>query len=164
MAWKGHKQEMQKGHKGTPESAMEQPPLPSVPQHPAALMPTPAAERHYERCSGLELRQAMPLHTQGHRSALSLHCLGTRLLRKTHARSSGLQAPHKSVMVEMAAQRYMADDARTTCASSALTFSLILAMLSPITRFCVSRKDFRAAAVPRRKVSPRCCSARSVAR
>lgn len=45
----------------------------------------------------------------------------------------------------------------------ALTFSLILATLSPITRFCASRKDFRAAAVLRRKASPRCRSTRSAA-
>lgn len=109
----------------------------------------------------------MPLHTQCHRNALSPHCLGTRLLRKMRARSSGLRVPHKSVMmpmVEMAAQHYMEGDARATSASPTLTFSLIRAMLSAITRFCVSRKDFRAAAVLRRKVSPRCCSARSVAR
>lgn len=66
-------------------------------------------------------------------------------------------------MVEMAAQHYMGGDAHATYANPALTFSLILAMLSPITRFCASRKDFRAAAVPRRNVSPRCRSARSVA-
>lgn len=109
----------------------------------------------------------MPLHTQCHRNALSPYCPGTRLLHKTRARSSGLQVPHKSVMmpmVEMAAQHYMGGDPCATSASPALTFSLILAMLSPITRFCASRKDFRAAAVPRRKASPCCCSTRSVAR
>lgn len=45
----------------------------------------------------------------------------------------------------------------------ALTFSLIPVTLSPITRFCASRKDFRAAAVPRRKASPCCRSIFSVA-
>lgn len=49
-------------------------------------------------------------------------------------------------------------------ASPPLTFSLITAMLSPITCFCTSRKDFRAAAVPRRKALPRCRSTRSAAR
>lgn len=48
-------------------------------------------------------------------------------------------------------------------AGPALTFSLIPATLSPITRFCASRKDFRAAAMLRRKASPRCRSARSAA-
>lgn len=55
-------------------------------------------------------------------------------------------------------------DPRAASASPALTFSLILAMLSPITRFRVSRRDFRAAAVPRRKASLLCLSALSVAR
>lgn len=181
---RGHQSGMEKAQ-GDTKKCMEPPPLPSVPQHPAAPTPPPAAARRYGCCSRLETRRAVPRHIPCHRNAVSPCCPGTRLLRKVLARSSGPQAPHKSVVmpvVEMAAQHCMGGDPHTQqspCATQhrglplctyllpdgpTLTFSLILATLSPITCFCTSRKDFRAAAVLRRKVLPRCRSARSAAR
>lgn len=170
---------MQREHKGTPKSAMEPSTLPSVPQYPAAPVPPPAAAMHYGHCSGLELRQAVPPCTLCHRSAASLHHPGTRLLHKALARSSGPQVPHKSMvipMVETATQHTTWGEIPVPpsagisphsplCAptGSTLTFSLTLAVLSPITRFCASRRDLRAAAVPRRNASPRCRSTRSAA-
>lgn len=161
---------------------MGTPSLPSASRHSAVPGPPPTAVRHCGRCSGLELTRAGPPCTPRPRSAASLRCPGTELLHTVILHSSGLQEPHKSAGIQMVEFEWAGPHpswhkGKVTRVSPvmysppepffprpALTFSLIPATLSPDTRFCASRRDFRCAAVLRRNASPRCCIACSAAR